>query len=33
MLFASKKVSKAGCLSLGIIVCGTLGFNIGKFSG
>lgn len=33
MLFASKNTSKAGCLSAGIIICGTVGFNIGKFSG
>ena len=33
MLFMNRHAFKAGCLSAGLIICGTIGFNIGKFSG
>ena len=33
MLFMKRHTTKAGCLSAGLIICGTIGFNIGKFSG
>lgn len=33
MLFASRTMPKAGCLSIGLLVCGTVGINISKFSG
>lgn len=27
MLFATEKQAKSGCLSVGVILCGTLGFK------
>lgn len=33
MLFKKKNHLKTGCISAGLIICGTIGFNIGKFSG
>ena len=32
MLFTSKREFGSGCLSAGVIVCGTLGFNAKKWS-
>lgn len=28
MLFLTKRINKAGCVSAGVIVCGTLGFTV-----
>jgi hypothetical protein len=32
MLFFSKKVNKAGCASVGVVVCATIGYNTKKWS-
>lgn len=32
MLFFSKKVNKAGCASVGVVVCGSIGYNGKKWS-
>ena len=32
MLFFSKKVNKAGCASVGVVVCASIGYNTKNWS-
>lgn len=32
MLFVNKARSKAGCISVGLIICGSVGFNLWDLS-